>query len=436
MKKSNTEVPEGFKMTELGPLPEEWKVVSLSDVCSLRKESVEPENAKDVIYVGLEHIIPENLKINSWGKPSNVKSTKNFFYKGDILYGKLRPYLNKVAIAHTNGICSTDIMVFSALQQKVIRNYLANFMHTKPFLEYATMTMTGVNHPRTSWSKLKKFKIPLAPLSEQKKIAAVLSTVQEAKEKTKAVIESARELKKSLMKHLGTYGPAPVEEAENVPLKETDIGSVPKEWEVANVEEAVESIEYGYSISIPRNEDKEGIPIVSTADITRDGRILYSQIRRIVPPKKLPERLILRNGDILFNWRNSPELIGKTAIFQQNQNKEHCIYASFILRIRSNEIKSNNIYIKYLLNYYREIGVFLKLARRAVNQANYNKNELNALKIPLPPIPVQQKIAEILSSVDRKIEVEENKKKALEELFKTLLNNLLTAKIRVSHLEI
>ena len=105
------------------------------------------------------------------------------------------------------------------------------------------------------------------------------------------------------------------------------------------------------------------------------------------------------------------------------------------MRIRTGSNLSNS-FLCYLLNYYRQIGVFLKLARRAVNQANYNKNEISVLKVPLPPLAVQQKTADILSGVDRRIEVEENKKKALEALFKTLLSKFMTGKIRANGLEV
>ena len=105
------------------------------------------------------------------------------------------------------------------------------------------------------------------------------------------------------------------------------------------------------------------------------------------------------------------------------------------MRIRTDGSLSNS-FLCYLLNYYRQIGVFLKLARRAVNQANYNRNEISVLRVPLPPSAVQQKTADILSGVDRRIEVEENKKKALEALFKTLLSRLMIGKIRVDNLEV
>jgi type I restriction enzyme S subunit len=208
---------------------------------------------------------------------------------------------------------------------------------------------------------------------------------------------------------------------------------VPEAWCIKTLQESVESIEYGYSISIPSEENAYGIPIISTADITKDGSILYSQVRRVNSPKRLTERLLLRDGDVLFNWRNSPELVGKTAIYEE-QLQRH-VYASFILRIRTTSSFSNS-FLCYLLNYYRQIGVFLRLARRAVNQANYNKNEISVLEVPVPPLHVQQEIARTLSSIDRKIEGEENKKRSLEILHNTILSNLMTGKIRVNILEV
>jgi len=89
--------------------------------------------------------------------------------------------------------------------------------------------------PNLSSSRVKNFKIPFPPLPEQRSIAFVLSTLQQAKEKTDSVITATRALKKSLMKHLFTYGPVPLQEAEKVPLKETEIGMVPEEWEVVKL---------------------------------------------------------------------------------------------------------------------------------------------------------------------------------------------------------
>ena len=260
-------------------------------------------------------------------------------------------------------------------------------------------------------------------------IAEVLRTVQGAKEAFERVLAATRQLKQSLLHHLFTYGPVPLADAAHVPLKETEYGSVPEAWDVVELKDAVAEIDYGLSAPIPKTPPKGGANIVSTADITKDGRLLYSQIRQVEAPARTIARLTLKGGDLLFNWRNSPELVGKTTIFDK-QLEPH-IFASFILRIRTDEHRTHNLFLKQLLNHYRTSGVFLSLARRAVNQANYNRNEISVLRIPLPALPEQREIAAQLSAVDAKLAAEESRRAALAALFQSLLHQLMTGKVRV-----
>ncbi|MBO8140222.1 MAG: restriction endonuclease subunit S [Thermosipho sp. (in: Bacteria)] len=192
-----------LKETEIGVLRKEWKLVELGEVASKRSEKVDPKNEK-AIYIGLEHIIPGKIKLEKFGYSKEVKSTKLKFYNGDILYAKLRPYLDKGALAEFKGICSTDIIVINPKRNIINPKYLAYLVHSSFFLEYATRSMTGVNHPRTNWSSLKKFKIPFPSLEEQKKIANILSTIDkkiEAEENKKKALE---ELFKSMLHNLMT----------------------------------------------------------------------------------------------------------------------------------------------------------------------------------------------------------------------------------------
>ena len=198
--------------------------------------------------------------------------------------------------------------------------------------------------------------------------------------------------------------------------------------------ETVEAIDYGVSQAIPKTPPVNGVKIVSTADIDKHGNLLYSKIRRIKVSEKTKNRLTLKDGDILFNWRNSLPLIGKSAVYLI-QNEKH-IFASFILRIITGEKKSHNYFLKHLMNYYREESVFVKLARRAVNQANYNKNEISSLKVPNPTYEEQVEIASTIHGVDEKIQRHQEKKLALQSLFRTLLHQLMTAKTRVRNFEL
>ena len=239
----------------------------------------------------------------------------------------------------------------------------------------------------------KEKRVVVPPLNEQRKIAGVLDFVQRAMDQQEQLLALTAELKRALLQQLFTHG------LRHEPQKETEIGPIPQSWEVVELASVVDQIDYGFSAPIPKTPPENGVKIVSTADITKDGHLLYGQIRSITAPEKTVGRLTLQTGDVLFNWRNSAELIGKTAVFEQ-QSEPH-IFASFILRIKCGETRSHNFFLAHLMNHWREEGVFVKLARRAVNQANYNRNEISVLKIPLPTYAEQREIAVTIGALEQ-----------------------------------
>jgi len=132
------------------------------------------------------------LKLKRYGLDNEVKSSKFRFYNDDILYGKLRPYLDKCILSDLEGICSTDIIVLKTSNQ-IDCKYLVNMMHIKTFTDYARSTMTGVNHPRTSWKALSEYKFSIPPLPEQKQIAQILTSIDnkiEAEENKKQALDA------------------------------------------------------------------------------------------------------------------------------------------------------------------------------------------------------------------------------------------------------
>ena len=204
---------------------------------------------------------------------------------------------------------------------------------------------------------------------------------------------------------------------------QTQLG-IPEDWKIMKLAEAVGQIDYGLSQSIPKSPPPNGIKIVSTADINREGDVLYDKIRTTETSPKIIARLTLHDGDVLFNWRNSAELIGKTGVFE-SQPEPH-IFASFILRIDCTNSLIHNFFLKHLMRYYRERGIFMKLSRRAVNQANYNKNEISQLRIPVPSRTEQKKIAYVLSTVQRAIAQQEQLIQTTTELKKALTHKFFT----------
>ncbi len=158
---------------------------------SLRKEQVLPKVTSEKIYIGLEHIDSGETKLTRWGDISEVKSSKNVFYHKDILYGKLRPYLDKAVIVSSEGVCSTDILVLSP-QKNIIPEFLVNLLHLSNFINFAISGTSGTNHPRTSWNHIKEFHFLLPFLPEQREIAEILQTIDrkiEIEQKKKALYE-------------------------------------------------------------------------------------------------------------------------------------------------------------------------------------------------------------------------------------------------------
>jgi type I restriction enzyme S subunit len=135
------------------------------------KEKVEPETFPDALYVSLEHIEQETGQILGTGVSADVCSTKAVFRNGDVLYGKLRPYLNKVCIPPFDGICSTDILVFPKAEH-LEASFLMRFLMQRTVVEYAHHHSAGVQLPRVSFSKLAELEFPVPPIAEQKRIVA------------------------------------------------------------------------------------------------------------------------------------------------------------------------------------------------------------------------------------------------------------------------
>ncbi|HSE58272.1 MAG TPA: restriction endonuclease subunit S, partial [Nitrospiraceae bacterium] len=205
--------------------PPGWKLASFSDICSRVQDAASPSEKGGRLYLGLEHLAQGFPALLGHGKESDVRSGKTKFRKGDVLFGKLRPYLRKSALVGEAGICSTDILVFRAAE-RCIAEYLCLLTHTDEFIGHAKATTSGVQHPRTSWPALKEFKLHIPPLPEQRKIASVLGLVQRAIEQQERLIALTQELKKSLMHKLFTEG------LRGERQKQTEIGPVPKSWDL------------------------------------------------------------------------------------------------------------------------------------------------------------------------------------------------------------
>ena len=184
--------------------PEHWEVVQFKEIANLRREKVQPKNSsKNLNFVGLKHIDSGVSILKRWGDVLEVKSVKARFYPNDVLYGKLRPYLDKAVIAEVEGICSADILVLTA-NSKMIPRFLVYLLHSHTFRSYAIATSSGITLPRTSWDALGKFTFALPPLTEQGQILSELerhlSIADEVEVTIGAELTRAERLRQSILK--------------------------------------------------------------------------------------------------------------------------------------------------------------------------------------------------------------------------------------------
>jgi type I restriction enzyme M protein len=173
-----------------------WPFVLVGDVFRKADETVVPETlGGPVIYLGLENITQNTGEIEGYivtEKPLDIKSVKNVFKPRDILYGKLRPNLNKVWLADRKGICSTDIFVIEALEGRADPALYAFLFRTGRFNDAVMGQLKGAQLPRIGWSSFAELQIPLPPLELQKEIVAEIVGYQKVISGARAVLDHYR----------------------------------------------------------------------------------------------------------------------------------------------------------------------------------------------------------------------------------------------------
>lgn len=394
-----------YKNTRIGKIPEEWEVVRLGDIVSLEYGKGLPETKR---IEGEYPVYGSNGIVGYHSKP---------LVKGPgIIIGR-KGTMGAVSWADSDFWPIDTTYFIKAKRNDIFLKWLFSKLVS---LNLKKLTLSDVV-PGLNRNEVYSMKLPLPPLPEQRKIAEILSTVDEAIQKTEEIIQKTQELKKGLMQQLLTRGIG------HTKFKQTEIGEIPEEWKVARLGEVLEFIKNG--LTYRQTKDGNGYPLTRIETIS-DGVIDKTKVGYSA---ELTEREIesykLKLGDILLSHINSVEHIGKTAIYEGDPPL--LIHGMNLLLLRVSEEKALAFFLIQYFKWNVTRNRLRLMAKKAVNQASINQTELKSVLVPLPPLAEQQKIAEILSTVDEKIEVERRRKEKLEELKKGLMQVLLTGKVRV-----
>ena len=159
----STHFPSGMVQAEARDVPGGWCTGTLAEVAMARRHNVTPADCGDQTpYIALEHMPRRSIALGSWGSAGSVKSAKSRFGKGDILFGKLRPYFHKAGIAPVDGVCSTDIVVIVPRSPEWSA-FVSATVSSDHFVTYTDQTSAGTRMPRTSWKTMSQYAICMPP---------------------------------------------------------------------------------------------------------------------------------------------------------------------------------------------------------------------------------------------------------------------------------
>lgn len=415
----------GGEMLDSNDTPIGWNNLYLEDICFPAKSTVDPATLEEMPYIGLEHVDSGEIGITRWGRSGDVKSSKAEFRQGDVLYGKLRPYLDKAVLAPWAGVCTTELLVLRSDPQKILPGFLVCLLHSKPFVKYAINTTAGTNLPRTSWNSIKEYACALPPVPEQRAMAHVLRTVQRAKEATGKVIAATRQLKQSLMRHLFTYGPVPFDKADRVSLHATEIGNLPEPWQIIPLGEE-SSIGNGSTPKRTNARYWEGgtIPWLTSAKVY--DRVIRAADEFVTEVARHECHLpLVPKGSLVVAITGQGKTLGNTAILAIDACvSQHLAYVTF---------NTERLIPEYALAYLRSRYDELQSVSRSGGSTKgaLTCGYLRGFCLPVPPSTEQCKIVEYLSALDTKQMAEEGRKCILDSLFRSLLHGLMTGQIRL-----
>lgn len=406
---------EGYKMTELGEIPESWNVKSLGEMVTI-ESGVSPslyefiENGSEMFYKVSQ--LNDFKKYMSESPYRFNSTTRNNIPANSIAFPKRGAaiFTNKVRILSFSAMVDTNIMCLipkGELHNEFLFYYLLDFGLSKIA---DTSSIPQINNKH-----INPLIIPLPSYLEQQKIAEILSTTDDKIDVIDQQISETQALKKGLMQRLLTKGIGHTE------FKNSPLGEIPKSWDVVTVKDITKEHKQGFYTQNGYIED--GIRLVRITDLN-NPKVDFSEMPMLNISDYDYENYKIEKGDFLFARSGA---IGRYGIVE---NEEHpAVFASYLIRFRFNDDIINRFFGYFFESYLCSNQL------RGITQGNANVNinaeNIKSLKFPLAPFEEQNKIAKIISKVDDKIEILKEKKTQYQELKQGLMQQLLTGKKRV-----
>ncbi|SCL74142.1 Type I restriction enzyme EcoKI specificity protein [Methanoculleus chikugoensis] len=428
-------VREGYKETEIGEIPVEWVVESFSEACDLLINGGTPNTQVPKYWdgsipwiTGADVVNQKIENIRRYITEQAVEDSSTSVIPKECLLVVTRTGVGKLAITPFDVAISQDITGVIPKKDYDIE-YLFWVLNASRYYFQNLTQGTSING--ITRNDLIQFKFAVPPLPEQHRIAAVLSTIDEAIEKTEALIDKLRQVKAGLMQDLLTKGideEGRVRSEETHAFKDSELGRVPVEWEVTQLKDVIsEKLQNGYSG--PETDGDNGLRALTLTAVT-ENKIDISNTKYIEADYKRVKDLFINKNDIFVERSNTLEFVGLAALYEGDI--PFAIYPDLLIRIRaSSELILPKILL-YILLHPKSRAYFQRFAKgTSGSMKKIDQKIIGNLPLPLSPLPEQHRLAAVLTTADDQIAREEAYRDKLLAMKKGLMADLLTGKVRV-----
>lgn len=417
------------QISAIGRLPESWMVKRIGDLAKNKKGAIkigpfgsqlkkEEMVESGVSVFGQENVFNKNFKKGTYfiskEKYEKLKSVELF--AGDIVLTMMGTIGDCCVVPPeiNTGIMDSHLMRIQ-VNESVNPNYFSRLIRESYIVKKQVECLSqGAIMSGLNLALVKDIYLPIPPLPEQRKIAEILSTVDEGIEKTDAIIEQTQQFKNGLMQKLFAEGIG------HTRFKDTKIGRIPEEWEVNILASITESFLNGGTPNTNIDDYWNGdIPWITGTDVVET---IIVPSRRFITNKGLKNSAsnLIPKGNILVVTRTG---VGKIALAGCD-----IAISQDLTGVILNKKRAHNVFYLWFLK--RHSPKYIALAQGTTIGGILRKDVEKTL-VPIPPIEEQHKIAEVLSEIDANIEIEQAYKAELEQLKKGLMQVLLTGKVMV-----
>ena len=413
----------------IGEVPEGWEIRRLK---TLAVNDIRKTPTNQGAYIGLENIQPWTQRFLESAECSNDPEG-NYYDEDCVLFGKLRPYLAKVFVPTESGQCSSEFLILRS--ELLSLRYLSYSLINGRFIDEVNSLTYGAKMPRASWETIGSIPSPLPSAREQAAIADYLdektAEIDSIVSQTERSIELLREYRKSVISEAVTKGLDP-----DAPMKDSSvewIGEIPAGWEIVKSRYVIEDIT-DIDHWMPDSVDA-GYPYVAISDLKpRSSLIAFTDCKQISKSdfQKLSLKSMPRKGDVILARYAT---IGTSCLVDSD---EPFVVSYSCVTVTPRDERLDGRYFDYWLKSEpcgRELDRFTK----SNTQGNVGKESLFQMKMILPPMSTQRRIADYLDAktaeIDSLIADKQRQVELLKEYRKSLISEAVTGKFKVPGLE-